>query len=183
MHMGRGDVERVGRVVKQFGFGRLPGADHHNVGAGYACASAAFLATSAFVLLTLAVSAIAGTGEGSSLGLGILALAAYPLVVPAAFGLGWLTWRVLPIESPPAGAVAGFLVALLVYPVATVGVIVSMLRPQSYTAGMPLEEQLVGAVGSSVLFGVVAFFLTFWLTLPLGAAGGYVYEAVRAESE
>ena len=174
-------VNRVGRVYSRFGPGRLPGADRHDVGAGYACASAAFLATSVFVLLTLAVSVISGTAGGDAVGFGILALAAYPLVVPVAFGLGWLTWRVLPVESPPAGAAAGFLVALLVYPVATVGVIVSMLRP--YTAGMPLEGQLVGAIGGGVLFGVVAFFLTFWLTLPLGAAGGYVYEAVRAEPE
>jgi hypothetical protein len=42
---------------------------------------------------------------------------------------------------------------------------------------------VVGSVGGGVLVGIVAFLLTFWLTLPAGATAGYLYERVQRERE
>jgi len=172
-------VVRIGLAWMRYGPGRLPGADRRNLGAGYACASAALLSAAAFACLALAASALPGGGENNAFGIGLLAAAATPFVVPSAFVLGWFAWRYLPAGTPFFGPVAGALTALLTYPVASVLVSVALVVGPGDTGWVSLEGTLVGSLTVGLFFGTVALFLTFWLTLPLGAAAGYLYERAR----
>ena len=175
-------VEQFGTLYERYGPGRLPGARRRALGAGYAYASMALVATSAFVLLVVLLRLVLGPGEGDVIGLGVLALFAYPLVVPSAFVSAWLVWRFLPTGAS-IGAIGGSVAVALTYLFSTLLVTVAILWPRTDAyAGFTLREQLVGSVSTGILFGFGAFLLTFWFTLPLGAAAGYLYERVRAEA-
>lgn len=165
---------RIRRFCHQYGPGRLPRADERAVGAGYAGASAAVVAALLFAAVTaiLPPSFVAGASDLAPFG-----LAAIPLVAPGAFVAGWATWRYLPAETTFLGPIGGMVAVLLTYLVA-----VALLFPL-LVVPFVLADPLPAALGDSLLLGVLivwfAFAATCWLTVPLGAASGYVYERAR----
>jgi hypothetical protein len=97
---------------------------------------------------------------------------AIPIVAPAAFLLGVVGWR---LSSPTtavsglvvggAGAIGTYLVSLLVVgSVLTAEVVLS-----------PGGGTLVDAAETSVGIVVLAFLLTWWITVPVGCLSGFVY--------
>mgnify|MGYP006287352869 FL=1 len=166
--------QQVGRLCHRYGPGRLPRADDRAIGAGYAGASAAVVAA----ILFGAVVTLAGTlGVGGARELAPFGLAAIPLIVPGAFLAGWVTWRYLPAETTYLGPIAGTVAVLLTYLIA-----VALLLPVLVVAFV-MSEALSAAVLNSLLLGALilwfAFAATCWLTVPLGAASGFVYERAR----
>ncbi|MDS0260830.1 hypothetical protein NDI56_15595 [Haloarcula sp. S1CR25-12] len=96
-------VETAGVLCKRYGPGRLPGADSRSIGAGYAFATAALLASVAFVVLN-SVNTVVTAGPGALWlttdgGLLYFGLRAPPFVVPAAFAAGALAWDSFPGTS------------------------------------------------------------------------------------
>lgn len=172
-------VTRLGAACERYGPGRLPGADDRVLGAGYACASTAIVAILVFAGLGGLLGLLGGGGVGG--GLAFLGVVAAPLVVPAAFALGVATWWVLPEDLPLFGPVAGLLTTLLVYPVGGAVVAVLLYVQPSLGSLAPGADRLAASLGGGVLVGFVALVFTFWVTLPVGTAGGYVYERARRE--
>jgi hypothetical protein len=166
-------VETVGVFCHRYGPGRLPGASRPAVGAGYTVATAALAAAVAFVVLTgvewlLFGGQLTGSGELTYGG-----LAAIPFVVPAAFAGGAVAWRLLPESVSYRGPVAGVLATVLTYVGAT------LLFGLSFFALNPSRPS--AAVVVSLLGGIFGFFLTFWLTLPIGAVSGWIHERAVTE--
>lgn len=163
-------IRSVRRVCKQYGPGRLPQADRPDVGAGYAAASAAVLATVLFgiVLSAHAVSATSGDWITSFL----FPAFALPVVVPSAFLVGVVGWRLSPSPSSIVGILIGGFGAVATYLVSLVllgGVLsAGALSPLSGAA-------LVDAVAFSGSLVAIAFVLTWWITIPVGCLSGLVY--------
>lgn len=168
-------ADRVAPLCKRYGPGRLPGAERRSVGAGYAMLTAALAATALFLFVT----GLAALQTDLSGGLAFLGLVAVPFVAPAAFLAGALTWRYLPERTPYYGSAAGLLATVLTYVLAmalTATLMLGSTLVQPATYGSVNE-----ALTLALIFGIVGFILTFWVTLPMGAVGGYVHE--RAVSD
>lgn len=157
-------------ACKSYGPGGLPKADQPDIGAGYAAAAAAFVATGVY-----AGSMIIGDAVGMSIDgtvFALFAILALPFVVPAAFLVGVGGWRVVPTETSFAGVIAGGIGAIATYLVALVpvGVLVTAAAAASITGAEP-------AVAAVSTIGLVfyAFVLTWWVTIPIGCIGGFVY--------
>ena len=173
-------------VCKQYGPGRLPYADRRDIGAGYAMATTAAVATVTFVFVMQlpGLPEVLPTGD-DAVYVGSIAL---PIVVLSAFVAGVIAWRSATPELSRLGPVAGLAATGLTYLIGTlvvgaVLVILSVIQDPSQlrtlsTAG----ELLVGMSYFAPTVGVVAFLFTFWLTLPLGALGGSIYERTRQVS-
>jgi hypothetical protein len=106
--------------------------------------------------------------------------------VPGGFVAGALVWRV-PRLRRWRGVPAGVGAMLVMYPVSQLlGMVV--LRPfeplvTDSTTAVSLSEvlpSLPAILLYTVIFGFLALGTTFWLTLPLGALGGYIHERARA---
>ena len=173
-------TQTLHRACTRYGPGRLPGAERPDVGAGYAAASAALAATALF-----AVGAITGESVGllsSNDGVVWFAFAglAVPVVIPTAFLVGDVVWRLLPARVPFFGAVAGLLGTLGTYVGSLLAV--TVILTASVVLGLSGADP-VSAAGFS--FGVVAlgFMITWWVTFPVGAVSGTVYNAVLKQSE
>ena len=153
----------------RYGPGRLPGADHPDVGAGYAFATAALLADVLFGLLLGALSLAFGDPFfGWLLG---YSLAAVPFVVVAAFASGALCWRRIAARERFTGAFAGVVVTLCAY------VLGDLLLVGALVAWQGLVGPPPGGLGTDPLsvgrsLGGAAFLVTCPLTLPLGAVVG-----------
>jgi hypothetical protein len=173
-----GRFRHVGQFCHRYGPGRLPRADERAIGAGYAAASAALVAA----LLFAGTSSLASVFFGVELtsGLAPYGLAAIPLVVPGAFVAGWATWRQLP-ETTYFGPIAGTIAVAVTYPVAA-ALLLPVLVVELLLSGTPLDALGTGLVLGPLIAGF-AFVLTSWLTLPLGAASGYVYERARTATD
>jgi len=171
-----GTVAIPERLCKRFGPGRLPGAENRDIGAGYAFATAALSAATAFILVT-------GYGPILQYGLeafgpahkGIYKFGAYalPFVVPSAFVAGALAWEFRLEGIPFEGAFAGIVATILTYVIATPLAIsvyywLSVLYPTVTMSRTPLDLIF--------FFGFFGFLFTFWLTLPLGAISGQIHE-------
>lgn len=154
----------------RYGPGRLPGADRPDIGAGYAAASAALAATALVAAVIVAPDVFA---QGASAAGGVLFFGfALPFVLPAAFAVGVLGWRLLPSHRPIAGVALGALGTLATY------VLASLLLGVAITVGAALS--LTGAdPASAALFTVgvlaIAVVATGWLTVPLGGLAGFLY--------
>jgi hypothetical protein len=177
-------VETAGVLCKRYGPGRLPGADNRSIGAGYAFATAALLASVAFVvpyavirLLEGGPSALLRSIEG---GLPYFGLFAIPFVVPAAFVAGALTWRLLPETVPYYGPVSGLVATVLTYVGAT-ALVAAVILVNSFLSPTTVFEPGTAFIVAG-LFGGVGFAYTFWITLPAGALSGYVHERASGEN-
>ncbi|WP_313695515.1 hypothetical protein [Halorarum halobium] len=97
---------------------------------------------------------------------------ALPLVVPSAFLLGVVGWRLSPSASSFAGIVAGGLGAIATYLVSLV------LLAGVLAAGAVLSltgGTLVEAAEFSAALVALAFVLTWWVSIPVGCLSGLVY--------
>ena len=185
-------------VCKQYGPGRLPYADRREIGAGYAMATTAVVAAVAFVL----AGQIPGLSEATTIGpfwfgyVGIpegiaavqTAAVAIPVVVPSAFVSGVLAWQAATPDLSRFGPTAGLVATGVTYPIGSlaVGVVVtlpSVLQDPGQLRLLSAVAALLAGIAYVGLFaGIGVFLFTFWLTLPLGALGGSIYERTRTAS-
>ncbi|MFB6293354.1 MAG: hypothetical protein ABEH60_03740 [Halonotius sp.] len=165
---------------------RLPYGSNHDIGAGYAMALAAAVATGlyfgvqAVLILLLVVSIdIGSTGLFlAMLPIGMLsgAVSTAAFVAPFGFVAGVLAWRAVPGRYRYAGALGGLVAPLLVYLfAAVVGILVGIVG--GVVVGDPIGRSVITAVG----IVAVAFGATCWITLPLGALAGTLYERARSD--
>lgn len=170
-----GALDRIGTACKQYGPGRLPGADRPDVGAGYAGGTAALSVVVLFALVTSLLAALGSPFGFGSLTLTVLSVYAVPVVVPVAFVAAVAVWRALPIGIPYFGAVAGVLATLATY----VGSVVVVAVLATVLAATSASDVSTGTgAGFALVIGFAAFVWTFWLALPAGVVGGMVYERV-----
>jgi len=175
-------VKAVEVRCKRYGPGRLPGADNRSIGAGYAFATAALLATLSFVVL-YSVNILLAVGperlwiEG---GLLYFSLLATPFVVPAAFAAGALSWRLVPRDLQYCGLITGLVATVLTYVCATTLVAAAIFGEMLLNPTAVFEPS--AAVLAPALFGAFGFVSTGWITLPVGALSGYVHERAVAEN-
>lgn len=169
-------LQRLHAVCKRAGPGRLPGADSADLGAGYAAATAAIAATALYGVVLIVY---AGATEPSALvGTMLFVTAAMPVVVPAAFVVGIVGWRLMPTTSDAVGALTGIFGVVATYAIAT-ALTVALV---TLAAGLSITgATLADAVRFGIGLGAVAVVLTWWLTLPIGCVAGYVYTSVVAE--
>jgi len=188
-------IGRMATVCKQYGPGRLPYADRREIGGGYAMSTTAAVAAVTFVL----VGQIPGVSDATTIGpfwfgyLGspsgsaavMYAAVAIPVVIPSAFVAGVIAWRSASPELSRFGPFAGVVATGLTYPigslvVGTILVVLSIIEdPSQLRMLSTVGELLVGMVYFLPTVGVFAFLFSFWLTLPLGALGGSIYEHTR----
>ena len=164
-------------ACKRYGPGRLPKADRPDIGAGYAAASAAVFVTVLFGIV-LSVSAVQGT-SGDWIVSFLFPALALPVVVPSAFFLGVVGWRLSPSSSSITGIILGGIGAIATYLVAfvlvggvlTAGVVFSL-------TGATLTEAVEMSVGVVTL----AFIFTWWISIPVGCLSGLVYMNVTEKA-
>lgn len=176
------------RSYRRYGPGRLPLAERPTVGAGYAGACAALGVGLLFVAVTGGAALLPGPAFETDV-YAVAALLALPLVVPAAFAAGVLTWRYLPADGPRFGAVAGVVAAVLAYALAGVAfalvfALAETARTLSTLPAPAAAEVVIGAAeafGFGALVAVVALVVSSWLALPVGALAGYVHERSRRD--
>ncbi|MEA1930657.1 MAG: hypothetical protein U9O06_03805 [Euryarchaeota archaeon] len=107
------------------------------------------------------------------------------MVMPSAFVSGVVVWRVASSEHSRFGSVAGVAATGLTYPIGSLVVggvltIPSVLQDLGQLRLLSLvSELLAGTAYLGLFFGIPVFVFTFWLTLPLGALGGSIYERTR----
>lgn len=175
--MGFLPVDALHAACKRYGPGRLPRAENHAIGAGYAGATAA-VCTAAVYAGTATVVDSLGLEATAEFATVVLAGLALPFVVPAAFAIGLVGWNVFPLRSPVGGAIAGFLGTIGTYALALLlfGALVTTLEALSGA------DPLRAAVFS---WGVVyfAFVETWWAALPTGSISGLVYGTVVSQTE
>jgi hypothetical protein len=177
-------AERLKLLCKRYGPGRLPGADNRSIGAGYAFATAALLASVAFIVLsgvqTLLIAGPDGLRLAADGGLLYFGLRAPPFVVSAAFAAGALAWRLVPQDLRYYGPISGLVATVLTYIGLAALLAAALLGDMLYSLGIVVEPGAAVLVGA--LYGVVGFVNTFWITLPVGALSGYVHERAVAEN-
>ena len=179
-------IARFAALCKQYGPGRLPYADRREIGAGYAMATTATVATVTFILVMQVpgLPEVLPTGD-DAVYFGSIAL---PIVVPSAFVAGVIAWRSATPELSRFGPVAGLVATGVTYLFGSLAIgAVLMIRslvqdPSQLRTLSAVGDLLIGVVASAPLVGAVAFLFTFWLTLPLGALGGSIYERARTAS-
>lgn len=184
-------MEILGEIVavcKRYGPGRLPYAHRRDVGAGYAMATAAALTTMAFILVTqlVGISTIMSSWYEAYDGPLFEQVIGMVTTVPSGFLAGFVVWRV-PRFPVWRGVPAGLAAMVLMYPASALLDVMVVLPLQGLVTGSsgPLWEYLLLPIVAPiwiVSFGYNAFTTTFWLTLPAGALGGYIYEYGQKES-
>lgn len=167
-------ISQLGAACKQYGSGRLPGADRRTLGAAYAMASAALVACISFLVVSV-VGVLLGASESLPSMYLLFGTGALPLVVGCAFLAGYATWRYLP-ETAAYGAFGGAIATILTSLLSTVVLfpVVLVVSYGDYYYSLP------GTVGVTLLFGLFGTLLTVWVTIPIGAVSGYLYERVRS---
>ncbi len=158
-------------LCERYGPGRLPNADNHAIGAGYAAATAAVFVAAVYAS---AVPFFDSLGPAATdLYNVLLAGAALVLFVPAAFLAGYVGWLVLSPNAPVTGAVAGLVGVVITYGVALLLFGLPMTAFELVAGTDPLRTAVFS-------WGVVyfAFVETWWATLPVGCLSGFTYVTV-----
>lgn len=167
---------RLGTVCKRYGPGRLPNADRHDIGAGYALASTALAIAIVWACVSGIMSVVEGPIDLNWGGLGILGLFAAPFMIPTAFVSAVFVWRILPKNTPYFGAVGGVLATAGTYVLST---LVLFALNASAAAVYGRLGQLPDSTLAMGYIGVFALLFSFWLTFPLGCVAGIVYERIN----
>ncbi|MCX2819533.1 hypothetical protein EGH25_09245 [Haladaptatus sp. F3-133] len=172
-------------VCERYGPGRLPYANRRDVGAGYVMATVAGITTTVFILVTqlVGISTVMSSWYEPYDGPLLEQVIGMVATVPGGFIAGFVVWRV-PRLRVWRGVPAGVAAMVLMYPASALLDIAVILPLQQLVAGpsAPLSEYflfLMWAPFWAVSLGYGAFTTTFWLTLPLGALGGYIHETAR----
>lgn len=173
-----GFLTTLGTACKQYGPGRLPKADHRDIGAGYALAFAATGTTLLFALVAWSLYVLDSPLGSDWEFFGAMALIALPLVVPMSFLSAVIVWRTLPSKIPHFGAIAGVFATLGTYLLALI-VLFTLYVIALVAYGQ--FDQILEAAGFVLLIGFVALASTFWLTLPVGALSGTIHERVTLD--
>jgi len=174
-------LQPLGRICKRYGPGRLPRAEQRDLGAGYAAASGAFALAVAYAIANFALSTLGVQSDFVDPFWGYSALLAIPIVVPSAFVAATLVWRSLPQRVPWFGVVAGGLATALTY-VFSLALTFVVALPLAMTDHGAAGGTLAAATWLTVFVAFFAFFLTTWLTIPMGCLCGSIYERTRAVS-
>ncbi|ELY92484.1 hypothetical protein C483_07674 [Natrialba hulunbeirensis JCM 10989] len=174
--LGRG-IDRLAAGCKRYGPGRLPKAENHAVGAGYAGASAAICAAIFYAGISTVVGSVGLDATADFVNIAVAALA-LPFVVPAAFAIGYAGWKIVTPTSPVSGLVCGFLGVFATYGVALLlfGILVTV--PEVLSGASPLRAAVFS-------WGVIyfAFIEAWWAAVPIGTMSGFVYVAVISPTE
>lgn len=162
--MSGGYPTRIHGFCSSYGPGRLPKADERDIGAGYAAASAAVVAVA---LTGLFLSLLGGSLAGF-----LLASYALPLVVPSAFVIAVVGWRVFEPTDWSAGLLYGFVGVMFTY---LLSLTVLFVLLSVATAGGVMGIDPVGGIAAIGFFAVIG---SFFLTFPLGSIAGATYVSV-----
>ncbi|WP_254864482.1 hypothetical protein [Halovivax gelatinilyticus] len=164
-------IAALHRACSRVGPGRLPGADSEAIGAGYAAASAAAFVAVAYATLATAVSGV-GLVAAPYASVAVAALA-FPIVVPAAFAIGLVGWRLLAPKSPICAGALGLLGVGATYVAMFVVIGVPITALEALSGADPLRAAVFS-------WGVVYFAVleTWWVAIPVGAVSGYIYASV-----
>lgn len=176
MFMAMSACSSLGTACKRYGPGRLPMAERHDIGAGYAMASTALTVSALYAFIAGVMIALGSPIRFDWEFFGIMGLLALPLVIPTAFVSAVLVWRTLPANVPYYGAVGGFLATLGTYILATL--VLFTLN----AAAVVLYGQFGQLLEAAVFIGFIGLFAlatTFWLTFPIGCVSGTIYERVN----
>lgn len=171
-------MKTIGAFCERYGPGRLPGASRPAIGAGYAVATAALAAAVAFIAVTGIQTLLIEGSLKITGGLWYFGLLAMPLVVPAAFIVGAVAWRLLPKSMSYRGPIGGLLATVLTYVIATLLVVATLLVIFLTDSG---PEPVRGSLVVGLAYGGFGFMYTFWLTLPIGAVSGWIHEQAASE--
>ena len=166
------NISVIHTACKRYGPGRLPKAENHAVGAGYAGASAAVCAAMLYAGVSTVIGSIGldAAAEYANIALAALAL---PFVVPAAFAIGFVGWKIVTPRSPVSGSVFGLLGAIATYGVALLSLGIPVTILETLSDASPLRAAVFS-------WGVIylAFIETWWASLPVGSMSGFVYTTV-----
>lgn len=161
-----------------------PRTNRRDVGAGYVAAVAAVVAALSYVAAVWAVDA--GVVDGSPYFAALelhwavyFATRGLPFAIPAAFVVGVVGWRLLPVRGTLSGVLTGGIGAVATYLVGF-----ALLVPYFTLAGIAAGEgtapfALVDGIEVAGLFVSVGFVLTWWLTVPTGCLAGAIYAERR----
>jgi hypothetical protein len=177
-------IARLASFYTLYGPGRLPYADRREIGAGYMMATMVGIASVILLFIELFVL-YSGFSLLSSSGLAFFV----PFYVSSAFVAGVVTCRWFPYGSQrfgPAGGIAATMVTYLFgsffFASVTVGYEFFFGTSTSYLS----PDSIGGVLGLVLVFtsayAFLSFISTFWLGLPLGALGGYIYERAQTAS-
>jgi len=177
-------------LCRRFGPGRLPLADRRVVATGYAFATAALLSTVVLVFLAGSVVTVFISYDSSrfaaentlklvwSNGDGAFPLLPawlIPLVFMSSAFLAGAAARYLPAQLRRRGALTGTLTMAGAYLVGGVPIGVALMLD-----GEGLDP--AGALLVGLIYSLVAFPYTAWLSLPIGAAVGHVHQRAVGDS-
>ncbi|SNR23467.1 hypothetical protein [Halorubrum vacuolatum] len=168
-------TDTLHRVCHRYGPGRLPGANRPDIGAGYAAATAALAATFSFASAAILGELTGILPSNDGLVWFVFASLALPVVVPAAFVVAIIVWRLLPTDLPLFGPIAGLLGTLGTYVASllALGLVLTLSAALGFSGADPMN-----AAAFSFGVVVVGFTVTWWITLPVGAISATVYTAV-----
>jgi hypothetical protein len=153
-------------------------------------ATVAAITTTTFILFTqlVGISTIMSSWYVRYEGTLSEQIAGMVATVPGGFLAGFVVWRVSRLREW-GGVPAGLAAMVLMYPVsAWLDIAVIRSIPfQPFVSGSPVSlieylQQLTSTLIWAIFLGYSAFTTTFWLTLPLGALGGYIHEFARTGS-
>ena len=170
-----GRLDQLGTRWNHCCLGKLPFGDQRDIGAGYTMAAAAVLAITVAVPSARLLDVIFGPHSIWAMGfVGVLGL---PLVVPTAFVAGSITWRYLPSTLRRSGVGAGVVATVLTYVFATtiaaMGVVIEFIWTDPTLTPTDLLFVFLYFWFS---IGTVALGVMAWITVPVGALSGAIYE-------
>lgn len=163
------------RLCHRYGPGRLPKAENRAIGAGYAAATAAFTVALCYAVSTTVIEVISTGVTDPNLSLAEFALAAVPVVVPAAFATGVVGWKLYPPTTSRRAVVAGVAGTLMTYIAGFI--ILSIYTVLGAVPSIPAAD-LLFAIQFSFVLTVFGFMFTFWLAIPAGCISAIVYQNV-----
>ena len=171
------NISVIRTACKRYGPGRLPKAENHAVGAGYAGASAAVCAALAYAGVSTVVGSIGLDAAAEYANIAVAALA-LPFVVPAAFAVGFVGWKLVTPRSPVSGLACGFLGTIATYGVVLLSFGIPVTVLETLSDASPLRA---AAFSWGVIY--VVFVETWWAAVPVGSMSGSVYAAVVSRTE
>ncbi|WP_049923729.1 hypothetical protein [Halopiger djelfimassiliensis] len=158
-----------------------PGTDRRDIGAGYAAVIAAVVATTLYVATVVLIDSGHLPVDRSVYFMALerrwvlyFATRGQLFVVPAAFLVGTVGWRLLPARTSGAGFVVGGLGTISTYLVGFVLLAVTMVATKDLSTSIGATVELSG------LAVLVGFALTWWATIPVGCLTGLVYVTLRS---
>jgi len=164
----------------RYGPGQLSGADRPDIGADYAAASAALVASFLFAPAAIADKTVGLLSSNDGVVWFAFTGLAVPVVVPIALVVGVVVWRFLPAEILFFGPVSEAFGTLGTY----VGSLLAVTLILTASAALGLSgAEPVSAAAFSVGVVALVFTITWWVTFSVGAVSGAVCTVVVKEAK